>query len=74
MFAEGAKIQRKIITENSCLELQNDLTKLYERMEWQMEFYAEKCHVMKFSKSGMRTDWEYKLGNDSLQESEKKKI
>ncbi len=28
---------------------------------------------MKFGKSGMRPDWEYKLGNDSLQESEKEK-
>ncbi len=30
MFADDAKIQRKIITENSCLELQNDLAKLYK--------------------------------------------
>ncbi len=33
----------------------------------------QKCHVMKFGKSGMRPDWEYKLGNDRLQESEKEK-
>ncbi len=30
MFADDAKIQRRITTENSCLELQSDLTKLYE--------------------------------------------
>ncbi len=70
IFADDAKIQRKIITENSCLELQNDLTKLCEwSQKWQMEFNAEKCHVMKFGKSEMRPDWEYKLRNDSIQES-----
>ncbi len=33
----------------------------------------KKCHVIKFGKSGMRPDWENKLGNDRLQESEKEK-
>ncbi len=62
MFADDAKIQKKIVAENSCLELQNDLTKLHEwSQKWQMEFNAEKCHVMKFGKSAMRPDWEYKL-------------
>ncbi len=74
MFADDAKIQRKIIAENSCLELQNDLTKLYEwSKKWQMEFKAENFHVKKFGKKGMRPDWEYKLGKDSIQESEKEK-
>ncbi len=69
------KYRKKIITENSCLELQNDLTKLHEwSQKWQMEFNAEKCHVMKFGKSVMRPDWEYKLGNDSLKSLKKKKI
>ncbi len=53
--------------ENSCMELQNDLTKLYEwSPKWQMEFSATKCHVMKFGKSGMRPDCDYKLGNDGF--------
>ncbi len=74
MFADDAKILRKITTENSCLEPRNNLTKLYQwSPKWQMEFNAEKCHAMKFGKSGMRPDWEYKLGNDRLQESEKEK-
>ncbi len=33
----------------------------------------KKCHVMKFGKSGMRPDWEYKSGNDRSQESDKEK-
>ncbi len=74
MFADDAKIQRKIITENSCLELQNDLTKLYEwSQKWQMEFNAEKYHVIKFGMSGIRSDWKYNLGNERLQEFEKEK-
>ncbi len=56
------------------MELKNDLTKLYEwSQKWQMEFNAEKCHVIKFGKSGMTPDLEYELGNDRLQESEKEK-
>ncbi len=38
-----------------------------------MECNADKCHVIKFVKSGMRPDWEYTLGNVRLQESEKEK-
>ena len=74
MFADDAKIQRKIVTEESCLELQNNLKKLYDwSQKWQMDFNAGKCHVMKFGKSVNRPDWEYKIGNEILQESEKEK-
>ncbi len=38
-----------------------------------MEFNTEKCRALKFSKSGMRPDCEYKLGNSTLQECEKEK-
>ncbi len=69
-FADDVKIQRKVTTENSWSELQKDLAKLYE---WQTEFNAEKCHIIKFGKSEMRPDWEYKLGNDRLLEPEKEK-
>lgn len=59
------------MTENSCLELQNDLAKRHEwSQQWQMESNVEKCHVMRFGKSSMRPDFEYQLGNDGLQESE----
>ena len=74
MLADDAKIQRTIKNEASCRELQNDLTKLYDwSQKWQMEFNAEKCHVMKFGKSAMRPDYDYHLGNNSLQESYKEK-
>ncbi len=38
-----------------------------------MELNADKCRVIKFGKNEKRPDWEYKLGNDRLQESEKEK-
>ncbi len=75
ILSDDSKIQRKIITENSCLEVQNNLAKLYKwSQKWQMYFNVEKYHVIKFGKSGMRPDWEIILGNDSLQESKKGKI
>ncbi len=37
MFADDEKIQKKIITESSCVQLQDDLTKLYKwSQEWQI--------------------------------------
>ncbi len=38
-----------------------------------MEFSAEKCHVIKFGKSVKRPDWDYQLGSNNLQESDKEK-
>ncbi len=38
-----------------------------------MEFSAGKCHVLKIGQNGMKPGWEYELGNDKLQESEKEK-
>ena len=50
------------------------LRKLYDwSHKWQMEFDAEKCHVMKFGKSAKRPDWDYLLGSNTLQESNKEK-
>ncbi len=69
MFADDSKIQRKVTKENSCLDLQEDLTELYEwSQKWQMESNAEKkkCHVIKFGKSDMRPDWKYKHSNVNI--------
>ena len=38
-----------------------------------MEFNADKCHVMKFGKSGKRPEWNYTLGETTLENSEKEK-
>ena len=74
MFADDAKIQKTIKNEDSCRELQKDLRKLYDwSHKWQMEFNAEKCHVMKFGKSAKRPHWDYLLGSNTLQESNKEK-
>ena len=74
MFADDVKIQKTIKNEDSCRELQKDLRKLYDwSHKWQMEFNAEKCHVMKFGKSAKMPDWDYLLGSNTLQESNKEK-
>ena len=45
-FADDAKIQRKIVNENSCKELQEDINKIKAWSEkWKMEFNVDKCHV-----------------------------
>ena len=74
MFADDAKIQRKITDTNSCKELQEELNKLHEWSNmWKMEFNADKCHVMKFGESAKRPEWNYTLGNTILQVSKKEK-
>ena len=48
MFADNAKMQRQVKTEDSCLSLQNDIVKLFEwSCTWNMEFNTKKCHVVR---------------------------
>ena len=52
MFADDAKIQRKIVNENSCKELQEDISKIKAwSKKWKMEFNVDKCHVVRFGVS-----------------------
>ena len=74
MFADDAKIQRKVLDENCCRKLQDDMNKLHEWSKtWQMEFNVNKCHVIKFGKSEKRPQWNYTLGNVVLMESDKER-
>ena len=51
MFADDAKIMRKVKNLEDCNKLQEDLDKIYEwSVKWQMEFNISKCHVMKMGK------------------------
>ena len=52
MFADDAKIQRRIINENVCKELQKDINKIKAWIEkWKMEFNVAKCHVVRSEKA-----------------------
>ena len=74
MFADDAKIQRRIINENSCKELQEDINKIKAWSEkWKMEFNVDKCHVLRFGESSMRPVWQYKLGEETVPSAEKEK-
>ena len=53
LFADGAKLLRKIENHKDCEELQNDINKIYEWSKtWEMEFNA---------KNGMYWKWEKKV-------------
>ena len=74
MFADDAKIHRTVKKEGCCKKLQDDLDKLHDWSEkWQVEFNADKCHVINFGKSDKRPSYEYKLGSKILKESEKER-
>ncbi len=55
LFADDAKLLRKISSHKNCEELQHDLNKIYEwNKRWEMQFNVRKCHVMEMGKSAMR--------------------
>ena len=69
MFADDAKIMRKVKTLEDCNKLQEDLDKIYEwSVKWQMEFNINKCHVMKMGKSKYRPCKTYKMGEKIIKE------
>ena len=74
MFADDAKIMRQIENEESCVELQNDLDTVKQWSdEWKLEFNTRKCHVIEGGTSKNRPHWEYKLGNNVIDKTDKEK-
>ena len=74
MFADDAKIQRRIRNENSCKQLQEDINKIKTWSEkWKMEFNVDKCHVVRFGISSKRPVWQYKLGDETIPSADKEK-
>ena len=52
LFADDAKLMRRVKDWRDCEELQGDLDKIYEwSRKWEMEFNAKKCHVLEMGKS-----------------------
>ena len=67
LFADNAKLLRKIGNHKDCEELQNYINKIYEWSKtWEMEFNAKKCHVLEMEKSALRASWTYKLGENII--------
>ena len=74
MFADDAKIQKRIINENSCKKLQEDMNKIHAwSNKWKMKFNVDKCHVIRFGKSSKRPVYQYKLGDETIPSADKEK-
>lgn len=58
MFADDVKIQRPIRNNQSCRELQTELTKLYE---WSQNEIWNLMQKMAFGKSEKRPGWQFHL-------------
>ena len=51
LFADDAKLLKVIGNHKDCVELQNDINKIYECSKTlEMEFNAKKCHVLEMGK------------------------
>ena len=70
LFADDAKLMRKVENINDCRRLQEDLDRIsgWSRT-WQMEFNLNKCKVMEFGKSKWRVHGNYKMENFNLERS-----
>ena len=74
MFADDAKVMRRIRNEEDCNRLQEDLNKIYDwSIKWQMEFNLNKSHVMRMGKSKYRPYKEYQLGRETISEVSEEK-
>ena len=63
MFADDAKLVRKVVEEKDCEELQRDLDGIVGMWseKWQMQFNVNKCKVMELGKSQHRVKYDYKM-------------
>ena len=74
MFADDAKIQKKITDNVSCQCLQSDIENLFTwSCTWKMEFNTNKCHVVRFGESRNRPLFQYKLGDAVLDTADREK-
>ena len=75
MFADDAKIQRRIIHENSCKELQEDISKISAwSKKWKIKFNVDKCHVVRFGERIKRPVWQYNFGDEKIPLADKEKV
>ena len=75
LFADDAKLMRKVESVDDCMMLQRDLEKIEKwSRNWQMEFNVKKCEVMEFGKSKRRVHYDYKMGGATLKNLRRKWI
>ena len=74
LFADDAKLMRRVNAREDCEALQEDINKIWEWSKmWQMDFNIKKCGVMNFGKSSMRPEYDYRMGNERLEIKTKEK-
>ena len=67
LFADDAKLLRKVRDSEDCRELQKDIDRVREwSNKWQMQFNNRKCKKIEFGKSSKRCSFNYKLGQDTI--------
>lgn len=74
LFADDAKIMKRIEDAKSCEELQEDLNKIHKwSQDWEMKFNAGKCKVLEMGKSNRRPSGNYSMGGEVLQKAPEEK-
>ncbi len=74
MFADDAKIMRRIKMDEDGPRLQDDLDKLEEwSRKWLLKFNSGQCKVMKLGDGSRRLNTRYHLGGEIMQESNREK-
>ncbi len=74
MFADVAKIMRKVANEEDCVALNQDLDRISEwSQKWEMTFNTKKCSVLEFGKSRRRISGKYSLSNERIMKKTEEK-
>merc|ERR1712035_47130 len=74
LFADDAKLLRKVEREEDCMALQQDLEKIWDwSRKWEMEFNTKKCCVVEFGRSKRRPRGVYSMGNESIKKKTEEK-
>jgi hypothetical protein len=67
MFADDAKLMRRVVTDEDCRILQEDLNRLQRWSEkWLLEFNTSKCKVMEMGLGDRRPKGQYTMKGNSL--------
>ena len=74
LFADDAKLLRKVVNYDDCRELQNDIDRVSDwSTKWQMQFNIGKCKKIEFGKSSKRCSFNYKLGPNVIKKASEEK-
>ena len=68
LFADDLKSSKKILSRQSCIELQSDIDSMYKWSQlWQMDFNVIKCYIISFTRSKNHILFDYTMNGVPLQ-------